>query len=296
MKLGSSLYSRLERGSTWLSATWALEITSAAFSLACLLALFVVLSVANVEEIMVWHGITLNTITSILAMSSKLSALSVISSAISQTKWNLFYLGPRSTGLAEELWDVAVIGAVAFVVAVAFDPFAQQLVQYRGGEAYNSNNNVTLPVARRYDAGTSVTNRFAFIDRNSSLEGRIYQADFRIQAAVLEGLTQSSQALVQQLPVSCPSGNCTWEPRASLAVCSKCNDLATSIERSLEVAEIPLFLLLGAGGTGIMRTNSTRMTLPNGLWISGLDNYDVGTPKVRMVASGTGDRGKTNSM
>lgn len=79
-----------------LAGTWILEIVASVFSLFCLLAVIVILDKADGKTIMVWHGITLNTIVSVLATASKLSALYMISSAISQTKWNLFTRGPRS--------------------------------------------------------------------------------------------------------------------------------------------------------------------------------------------------------
>jgi hypothetical protein len=42
------------------------------------------------------------------------------------------------------------------MLAIAFEPFAQQLVQYEDNVVYTLNENVTLPIAKRYDAGSAI--------------------------------------------------------------------------------------------------------------------------------------------
>ena len=122
----------------------------------------------------------------------------------------------------------------------------------------------------------------------------MYQADFRVQAAVLSGLVHTGQALGQQLPLNCPSSNCTWPIVASLSVCSKCNDVTSEV-RQTSTDEYALIMDLGAGGDPVAYGNSTRLALPNGLWISDFDG-STGNPQTRMVALGTGDRQGTVSM
>lgn len=48
----------------------------------------------------------------------------------------------------------ALFGVAAFVIAVGFDPFAQQLIQYKTEVVYTPNNLATVPVARRYSKGS----------------------------------------------------------------------------------------------------------------------------------------------
>ena len=114
MRYLTTLRARLSGGSTWLAGTWLLEIAAAMLSLGCLVVLFIVLSLANGKTIMVWHGITLNTLASILATASKLSALYVISASIGQTKWNLSSKGPQSL-LDFEAVDCASRGALGCI-------------------------------------------------------------------------------------------------------------------------------------------------------------------------------------
>ena len=47
-----------------------------------------------------------------------------------------------------------LIGAMAVIVALAFDPFAQQLVQLHSEVVYAPSVNAAMPVAKRYDAGS----------------------------------------------------------------------------------------------------------------------------------------------
>lgn len=48
----------------------------------------------------------------------------------------------------------ALIGAIAVLLSFAFDPVAQQLVQYRNDVVFSPNNaNATIPIARSYRGG-----------------------------------------------------------------------------------------------------------------------------------------------
>lgn len=84
-------WERLETAAARLAATWIVEAVAIVFSLLCMVALVALLAFASGKEILVWQGITLNTLTSLLATAAKLSALYVVASAISQAKWNLFH-------------------------------------------------------------------------------------------------------------------------------------------------------------------------------------------------------------
>lgn len=79
-----------------LSATWILEVVACTFSILALGAVAGVLASANGKVVLAWHGLTLNTIISILATASKLSALFVLGAAIAQSKWAIFSRRPRS--------------------------------------------------------------------------------------------------------------------------------------------------------------------------------------------------------
>lgn len=56
--------------------------------------------------------------------------------------------------------------------------------------------------------------------------------DFGMAAAVWNGLSDQVQAVDLSPKFVCSSGNCTWAPYTSLAVCSKCNDVSNHMVRS----------------------------------------------------------------
>ena len=91
-----SILNRLERLPSKWEDTWIIEYAAIIFSIACLSTLCIVLIVAEDKLVLRWNGITLNTLVSILATFSELSALFALSSALGQIKWNVFSRGPAS--------------------------------------------------------------------------------------------------------------------------------------------------------------------------------------------------------
>lgn len=69
---------------------WLTETLAIIFSAACLGALAVLLALTDNQTIFNYHGVTLNTIVSILVTGSKVAALMVLGEALSQWKWILF--------------------------------------------------------------------------------------------------------------------------------------------------------------------------------------------------------------
>ena len=99
---------------------------------------------------------------------------------------------------------VSSLGALITVSALAINPFAQQVASYQLEELASSQNS-TLPV------------RFYFSD----------DLDASFRGAVIAGLFGSGQ---NTLNPHCPSGNCTWAPYQTLALCSQCVDVTSLIE------------------------------------------------------------------
>lgn len=119
-------------------------------------------------------------------------------------------------------------------------------------------------------------------------------ADFALQAAILYGLTHSLDDTAKQVQFKCPSGNCTWDPFESLAVCSICNDVSADL--TVEHAPGPLLLATIHGYDGFVSgDNVTTFKLPNGLFIDEMPFMD--TDKTAWMTSfGTGNRNETVSL
>ena len=138
------------------------------------------------------------------------------------------------------------LGALITILALAIHPFVQQVASYPL-ELVVSAQNSTLPVLLSTPA--------------FELKGPVYSGLFG-----LGNFTQTPH---------CPTGNCTWAPYQTLAVCSQCVDIAEHItytESNKQVSSCDV------GGY----ETPCLATLPNGLSIGFANNSDmkVGDPTV----------------
>lgn len=322
-------FTYLDRKSAELANTWIMELVASLLSLSSLAGLVGILAFADGQQILVWHGITLNTLVSAIATVSKLCALYAAASAISQTKWNMASHIPvsllefeavdmasrgafgclqlllrgnnmnvqhvKANGCASLMIRSSTFGAMAFLIAIAFDPFTQQLVQYRRFVEFSLEDTATIPFARRYSGGTihrvQATN--STVDPTTGIRGEVIlvAADFSMQAAILNGLTRSVDEVKQQLPLRCPSANCTWESVESLAVCSKCEDVRSYVHTYASgPADLVASVSLSEQNLGTAFGQSTIHQLPNGAWISNADSDEAdGGTKLLMTAFSTGN-------
>ncbi|KAE8153352.1 hypothetical protein BDV25DRAFT_136958 [Aspergillus avenaceus] len=161
-------------------------------------------------------GLTLNATVSVLATGSKALLITAIAGCIGQMKWIWFSKGKRSLEDFQYLENASrgplgsiivlvkhrpksyiCIGAAVYVLAVAFDPFMQQVLRYP-------------TVYKTFNLSTN---------RATGLPTNIFNEDFvrAIYAGVWANMTQ-------KLP-SCPSLNCSWSPFESVGFCTKCDDV-----------------------------------------------------------------------
>ncbi|KAF9632994.1 hypothetical protein BFW01_g3857 [Lasiodiplodia theobromae] len=119
-----------------------------------------------------------------------------------------------------------------------------------------------------------------------------------MQSAVLYGLTQTLNNTIQQLPFQCPTGNCTWPAYDSLAICSRCTDLTSSLSQASDYGAQYVPLMEDNNAAAI--SNGTAYRLPNGLFIDNIDGWAWGAEPMYgamfMATFGTGNASKTNSM
>ena len=109
-----------------------------------------------------------------------------------------------TTSVADIVRHVSSLGALVTVLALAINPFAQQVATYQLEQVASSQNS-TLPV------------RFAYPNDLIST----------FKAAAYNGLFGSGH---NTLTPYCPSGNCTWTPYQTLAVCSQCVNVTGLVE------------------------------------------------------------------
>ncbi|KAI0152658.1 hypothetical protein GGR57DRAFT_167517 [Xylariaceae sp. FL1272] len=168
-------------------------------------------------------------------MASKSSLLFAVGSTISQWKWRWFQCGRNRRMMDMQLfddasrgpwgsfvllatprsWSVVSLGALVSILALVFDPFAQQLLIYpvRAVTIENSTGQASdLPRATNFVPGPGIN------DFNET----------EIQKLIaIWDLTEESKNFAQS---QCSTGNCIWDGFESLSFCTKCDKGTTGIK------------------------------------------------------------------
>ncbi|KAL1850779.1 hypothetical protein Daus18300_012787 [Diaporthe australafricana] len=266
-----------------------------------LVALAALLAAYDDRAVFDWKGVTLNAVVSVLSTASRASLLYAISELISQWKWIVFTSTRRplidferidaasrgplgSLGL---MWKCKAVGylrlgALVLLLSIAADPLTQQLIQYKQRVVYMQDANTTVNRAARFSRGNEI-----FMPPTKLLSEYLDQtyvladADFSMQSAILYGLNQSMQNVIQQGNANCPTGNCTLDRIASRG---------TQYSYVMKVKGM------------ILSSNGTAFRLPNGLYV---DNYngrkseispaDRTSPVFMMASLGTANASETIS-
>ncbi|KAI9167933.1 hypothetical protein HJFPF1_04074 [Paramyrothecium foliicola] len=268
--------------------------------------------------------VTLNTIVSILSTTSKVCLIAAISSCVSQEGWIMFARRPRRLydlemvaqasrgplGSFKLLWSWRVrgafivrVGALVTVLAIAIEPFSQQLIQYR--QTFTETSGGAVPQAVRYSKGAQygrfmpayTVNDQGRVDLPAN-ESYLYVApDFAMRGAIEFSLTSLQRAVEQQAQFDCPGTDCNFDEFESLAVCSQCVDLNSRLERHNNGTGYQLSDYKWDQSSARMSPNSTVYRLPNGLFLDNIDNdYGVGDNMVYMTTSGTADPERSVAM
>ncbi|KAF2734688.1 hypothetical protein EJ04DRAFT_564103 [Polyplosphaeria fusca] len=242
---------------------WLLEIISWSLSAACMAGIIIMLMVYKNERIPKWPlGLTLNAYISVLSKIASAALLLPVSEALGQLKWSWFQ-GDRSKKMWDfELFDnasrgpwgsfllvirtkgksLAALGAAVTVFALALDPFFQQVVQY--------------PEEWRVQAGNgSIPRAVSYVP---ALSGQLYRAgseqieiDPNMAAIAYHYFYDNGtmpitfgKGIRSEVPLACPSSNCTWPDYDTLGVCSKCVKASDQLEfkclnAPLDWAQVP---------------------------------------------------------
>ncbi|KAL2881272.1 hypothetical protein SGCOL_003220 [Colletotrichum sp. CLE4] len=246
--------------------SWTLEIWALVLSIAALVMVTALLSAYDGKPLSKWSFFfTFNTIISILGTVSRVSLAFAVGACLSQGKWNLFrrkddYLisydrfeeaGRGPLGSARLLWRTkhrhwVSLGALATVVLLGFEPFLQAVVEFYEKEVDSSEVGTiaSIGTTKRLDvgkAGFSGDTPLQSIEMPEpytavSVEPMFLEYDFGSLSAIWTGFNNLSTPSSQQPSFTCATGNCTWAPYASLAVCSACNDISSHLVKSTGIA------------------------------------------------------------
>lgn len=106
------------------------------------------------------------------------------------------------------------------ILTLALNPFSQQVATYKP-RMVSSTEGATNLRSTGYELA---------LGSASSSEGFI--PILPLKAAVYNGLFAEDGKPLLKLPVSCLTGNCTWDKFETLGVCNKCVDMTDYLDRS----------------------------------------------------------------
>ncbi|KXH39362.1 hypothetical protein CNYM01_06452 [Colletotrichum nymphaeae SA-01] len=252
--------SRNSKGSS-SGCGWILEICALVLSITTLVTVAALLLAYDGKPLSTWSFfLTFNTIISILGTISRATLAFAIGACLSQEKWNWFrrkddYVisydrfeeaGRGPLGSVRLLWRIkhrhwVSFGALTIVLSLGFEPFLQAVVELYEKEVESAGIGMVAQIGRtkRLDAG-KITISNPIIDlipmpqpiNYSWAEGAYFEYDFGSLSAIWTAFNNLSSHSNQQPTFTCATGNCTWAPHASLAVCSACNDISSHLVES----------------------------------------------------------------
>jgi hypothetical protein len=228
---------------------WLLEILSWIFSAICMGAIIGVLIFLKDDSLSKWTlaektGLTLNTYISILSKMAGAALILPVSEALGQLKWSWFLENSK------QMWDfeifdnasrgpwgsmllllrtkgraLAALGAMIMLCSLALDPFFQQVVDFPDRWALQDTLSA-IPRAVHY-------NPIYYPVFFQGFEAQ--QNEENMQPTITPFLYDNGTQPVAfgngtrpEIPLSCPTSNCTWPDYETLAVCSKCVSMDAS--------------------------------------------------------------------
>lgn len=256
---------------------WLLEIISWLFSAACMATIVGVLIYLKDDPLSKWPlaektGLTLNAFISVLSKMAGAALILPVSEALGQLKWSWF-LDHSKTMWDYEIFDnasrgpwgsalllirtkcksLAAIGAIITLLSLALDPFFQQVVDFPDRWALQ-NTTSAIPRVATY-APFNPPEFFQGFETNfqdPSLRPVIgqFMVDNGTQPVLFGNGTRP------EIPLSCPTSNCTWPEYETLGVCSECVEVSNLLEYTCLYTKIDW----SANSTGPISAKTT----PNG--------------------------------
>ncbi|KAI1289106.1 hypothetical protein F5Y03DRAFT_378418 [Xylaria venustula] len=229
-----SWYDRLNSG-------WIPEIWCQVFSIAFLLAMVILLSRLDGRPLSTWTiAVSPNAVIAILSIASKASLIYALGQSLSQLKWLHLLKKPDSLhdlqryddasrgplGAIRMFWRVrsapfvAYLGALVILLALAFEPFSQQLLHFDERVISYPGQRSSVPFSNRYDYGdTGVDGVSAVI---------VGSRDNPLKAAAVNGIYD----VVKDPPFTCPGSTCSYPTITTMGLCSECDDITKTIKKT----------------------------------------------------------------
>ncbi|KAI1747708.1 hypothetical protein F4782DRAFT_543322 [Xylaria castorea] len=226
---------------TWwdrINYGWIPEVFSAVFSVIFLLALIILLLRLDGRPISTWTiAVSPNAVVAILSIASKASLIYALGQTISQLKWLHLTKKPDSLEDLQHYDDasrgplgalrmffkvrsghfIAYLGCVVILLALAFEPFSQQLLHFVERVVIIDGTQSSVSFSAAYDfQGHGVDGASNVI---------VSPRDNPMTAAAVNGVYD----VVKDPPFDCPGSACTYPTFTTFGVCSECADITKTI-------------------------------------------------------------------
>ncbi|MCJ1466309.1 hypothetical protein MMC07_004928 [Pseudocyphellaria aurata] len=234
----------------FLYGWWAVELLAFVVSLASLVAMIVLLRHYDGRSPPDWpHNITLNSVLSWCTTVFKASLLVPMAACFGQASWVHYRSGSRPLtdlaiydsasrgpmGAMQLLWYfkakyVASIGAIATILALGVDPIMQQTLSIKV-DVVNVTDVATLGRAQSFVQWNETSSQPPQGPAN-------IQPPADMVAAMYDGMFSGA---LSDPNLSCSTGNCTFPPFKTLAVCSECQNITDALSKQCHSQIDPLF-------------------------------------------------------
>ena len=228
-------------GFDW-SGSWAWEIGSITLAVVGLVLLVAFLVKINNTPYATWqYTASPNTVVSIIVTITKAAVLVSVSSCLGQLKWNLFQnpaplyhmqvidqasRGPWGSlevllrGISgSKTGSLTYVGASLTVLALAVDPFAQQILTFPSRTVASLNATALAQTSQQW---------------YSKDVGDIYlELPPTLMTPIISGLLQTHSPLEPQ----CNASSCKFPEFVTLGMCSKCEDVTSRTNQKCQVPE-----------------------------------------------------------
>ncbi|KAJ9604920.1 hypothetical protein H2200_010309 [Cladophialophora chaetospira] len=239
------------RTARWLSDSWILNYGALLVSTASLTLAVLILRAYNGRPLSDWHyPLSFNTALSVLGTIMKGSAMLATATALSQSRWVWFHksqrplqdfalfndasrgpLGAFQLLWRLRMWHIASLGAVVTLLALVSDVALQASATFPVHST--ASGDASIPISTSYNFSAIPAAAESIDDMDPSLKVAVF-------SSTVAGKSRSQFSAVTP---RCSTGNCKFPPYATLAICSSCQNITTSIQTTLKLYPPPTWNL-----------------------------------------------------
>lgn len=225
---------------SWYWRNWKYESAACLLVLSGPLIILGTLYPHNGQPLPQWPlDVSINSLLSVYALILKASIGIILTSCIGQLQWKWFALESRplydmvrfdqatrdAGGALNLIWrqriqqPLTTLGCAITILAVAVDPFVQQLLRPVDCSVELPDDGMTadLPVATFFES----MGHFGPTDNNTS--------DSAKKKATESAIYTGTFAPQQDITWQCPSGNCTFSTYSTIGLCNSCEDVSADV-------------------------------------------------------------------